>query len=68
MTYYGYEGYLENARKVTKATDFVVEEIAKMKELKMIGSPKLGNVAIRSASDKVNVLDIGTMMEQKGWF
>merc|ERR1711976_895698 len=34
----------------------------------MIGCPKLGNVAIRSASEKVNVLDIGTMMEQKGWF
>lgn len=46
----------------------MINEIKKMDEyLCMVGEPRLGNVTIKSNNEKVNLYDVGTLMEQKGW-
>merc|ERR1712166_1485344 len=51
------------------ATDEYVALLADLKEyIKVVGSPKLGNVTIVSNNRKIDMYKLGTLMDKKGWY
>lgn len=68
MVYHGYDEYAKIAKKVFNATDFQVQEVSKIPELRIIGNPRLGNVTQTSKDPKWNIHVLGTYLNEKGWF
>lgn len=67
MCYFGYAGYKERAEAVFRAQEKFVAAIKQIPELKLIGEPKLGTVAIASNTKKINIYSIHDLMLKKGW-
>jgi len=67
MCYFGYAGYKERAEAVFRAQEKFVAAIKQIPELRLIGEPKLGTVAIASNTKKINIYSIHDLMLKKGW-
>lgn len=63
----GYNGYSEFIKKVFHGNAQLVEEIAKIPELRVIGKPVLGNVTIASNSKDIEMYEVGRLMDEKKW-
>ncbi len=67
MCYFGYAGYRERAEAVFRAQEKFVAAIKQVPELKLVGEPKLGTVAISSNTKKMNIYSVHDLMLKKGW-
>ncbi|GLB37008.1 putative PLP-dependent transferase [Lyophyllum shimeji] len=68
MQYMGDEGYLESCRSIVKCARTIANAIAtSIPELYVLGSPPASVVAFGSKHPKVNVLEVGDAMAQRGW-
>lgn len=68
MMYHGYDEYARIAKIIFDATDYLVEEVKKIPELRIIGNPRLGNVTITSKDPKFDIFLIGEFLNEKGWY
>jgi glutamate/tyrosine decarboxylase-like PLP-dependent enzyme len=62
----GDDGYLELARQTLEATRRLVEGVAKVDGLRVLGEPEMALVAI--ASDEVDVFVLCDEMNARGWY
>lgn len=67
MVYNGYNGYKENAKKIFETTRKFREKIESIKELKVIGDPKICVVAFASNNKNLNIYALHEILLQKGW-
>ncbi|RDB16698.1 Sphingosine-1-phosphate lyase [Hypsizygus marmoreus] len=68
MQYMGEEGYLESCRTIVTCARTIAKAIASsIPELYVLGSPPASVVAFASKHPKVNVLEVGDAMAQRGW-
>ncbi|KAG6817495.1 hypothetical protein H0H87_008120 [Tephrocybe sp. NHM501043] len=68
MQYMGDEGYLESCRSIVKSARMIANTIVEsIPELYILGSPPASVVAFASKHPKVNVLEVGDAMAQRGW-
>jgi glutamate/tyrosine decarboxylase-like PLP-dependent enzyme len=64
LTSIGEKGYLEAAKKILDAADYVKEEITKIPELKLLGDPLY---VIAFASDSLDIYKVMERMTHKGY-
>ncbi|KAJ7282901.1 pyridoxal phosphate-dependent transferase [Mycena rebaudengoi] len=68
MQYMGSNGYLESCRSiVTCARNIATEIETSIPELYILGSPPASVVAFGSKHPKVNMMEVGDKMSQRGW-
>ncbi|KNZ80220.1 Sphingosine-1-phosphate lyase [Termitomyces sp. J132] len=68
MHYIGDEGYLESCRSIVSTTRTIANAISEsIPELYVLGSPPASVVAFASKHPKVNILEVGDAMAQRGW-
>lgn len=67
MCYFGFTGYKERADAIFKAQAKFVSVIKQIPEIKLIGEPQLGTVAITSNRKNLNIFSIHDLMLKKGW-
>ncbi|KAJ7680658.1 pyridoxal phosphate-dependent transferase [Mycena polygramma] len=68
MQYMGSNGYLESCRSIVTCARTIADTIvASIPELYILGSPPASVVAFGSKHPKVNVLEVGDKMAQRGW-
>ncbi|KAF7357677.1 Sphinganine-1-phosphate aldolase [Mycena venus] len=68
MQYMGSNGYLESCRSIVTCARTIADTIvASIPELYILGSPPASVVAFASKHPKVNVLEVGDKMSQRGW-
>lgn len=61
-------GYLESCRAIVTCARTIADTIvASIPELYILGSPPASVVAFGSKHPKVNVLEVGDKMSQRGW-
>lgn len=61
-------GYLESCRSIVTCARNIADSIASsIPELYVLGSPPASVVAFASKHPKVNVLEVGDAMAQRGW-
>jgi sphinganine-1-phosphate aldolase len=65
MRYLGREGYLRLAERVMEATTRMVQGIAAIDGLKVLGEPVMSVFAF--GSDQVNIYEVGDEMALRGW-
>ena len=65
MNYLGEEGYLRLADETMKVTKELMERINAIQGLRVMGKPDMSVFAF--TSDKVNVYELGDLMEARGW-
>ena len=63
----GTKGYTENAKLVVEGTKNFLEKFASIGDLKIIGNPKVGLVAFKSATESLNIFHLGCFLEKNGW-
>lgn len=63
----GEEGFLNNTRNIIETTRSIGRAVANIPELEVIGNVEAMIVCFRSASDQVNIYNIGEFMSKKGW-
>lgn len=64
----GEEGFLENARNIIETTRAIGRAVGKIPELEVIGGVEAMIVCFRSASNDVNIYNVGDNLTKKGWF
>ncbi|XP_068203423.1 sphingosine-1-phosphate lyase 1-like [Palaemon carinicauda] len=62
---HGFSGYTEAARNIVRTARTIKSLISDIPELQLMGDPQAGIVAF--TSDKVNILKVGDLMNQRGW-
>ncbi|KAJ6625827.1 PLP-dependent transferase [Mycena sp. CBHHK59/15] len=68
MQYMGSNGYLESCRTIVTCARSIADTIeTSIPELYILGSPPASVVAFGSKHPKVNVLEVGDKMSQRGW-
>ncbi len=67
MQVLGEGGYLKNAAKTMEATKTLLNGIAQIPELEILGKPPMSVFAFRSKSKQVNIYAVGDLLEKKGW-
>ncbi|KAJ7899067.1 pyridoxal phosphate-dependent transferase [Mycena leptocephala] len=68
MQYMGSNGYLESCRSIVTCARTIADTIvSSIPELYILGSPPASVVAFGSKHPKVNVLEVGDKMSQRGW-
>jgi len=67
LCYYGYEGFKVKAEEIFKAQERFMGKLREMKEVKIIGEPKLGTVAIVSNKEGLNIYSVHDLLIKKGW-
>ncbi|KAJ7772728.1 pyridoxal phosphate-dependent transferase [Mycena maculata] len=68
MQYMGSNGYLESCRQIVTCARTIADRIvSSIPELYILGSPPASVVAFGSKHPKVNVLEVGDKMSQRGW-
>ncbi|KAI3387158.1 hypothetical protein SNEBB_010916, partial [Seison nebaliae] len=65
LLHFGVSGYAECVRQIIEIADFWREEIAKMKDIELMGESELSVIAIQSKA--LNVHKIGEEMNHFGW-
>ncbi len=65
MQHLGRDGYLALAKKMSVATRELLEGIEAIDDLRVLGTPVMGLIAI--ASDTVDVFALSDALERKGW-
>ena len=68
MMYLGRDEYARIAKKIFDATDYLVDEVSKIPELRIIGNPRIGNVTITSNDPKLDIHILGGFLNDNGWF
>ena len=63
----GYDGYLENAKKIMETVQDLIRGINSIKGLEVIGTPEASLFAYQSTQKKLNIYAVGDQMEKKGW-
>ncbi len=63
----GEEGYLEQTKKILETRDYLLKEVAKMPELKVLVHPDSSLLAFGSVDSKVGIYAVVDQMEAKGW-
>jgi glutamate/tyrosine decarboxylase-like PLP-dependent enzyme len=66
LHHFGEEGYLEIARQVRDGTQRIVDGIAAIPELRVMGRPEMNLLAF--TSDSVDVFHIADEMKARGWY
>ncbi|KAJ7451720.1 pyridoxal phosphate-dependent transferase [Mycena galericulata] len=68
MQFMGSNGYLESCRQIVTCARTIADTIvSSIPELYILGSPPASVVAFGSKHPKVNVLEVGDKMAQRGW-
>ncbi|KAJ7077267.1 pyridoxal phosphate-dependent transferase [Mycena belliarum] len=68
MQFMGSNGYLESCRSIVTCARTIADTITtSVPELYILGSPPASVVAFGSKHPKVNVLEVGDKMAQRGW-
>ncbi|KAJ7217718.1 pyridoxal phosphate-dependent transferase [Mycena pura] len=68
MQYMGSNGYLESCRSIVTCARTIADTIdSSIPELYILGSPPGPVIAFGSKHPKVNVLEVGDKMSQRGW-
>jgi len=67
MCYFGYTGFKERADAIFKTQQKFMDEIKTIPEIRLIGEPKLGTVAITSNVPGLNIYSVHDLMLKKGW-
>ncbi|KAG6811604.1 hypothetical protein H0H92_006667 [Tricholoma furcatifolium] len=68
MQYMGDEGYLESCRSIVTSARTIAKAITEsISELYVLGSPPASVVAFASKHPKVNVMEVGDAMAERGW-
>ena len=67
MCYFGFTGYKERADAVFKAQNKFASAIKEMPEVKLVGEPQLGTVAVTSNKKELNIYSVHDLMIKKGW-
>ncbi|KAJ7130839.1 pyridoxal phosphate-dependent transferase [Mycena crocata] len=68
MQFMGSNGYLESCRSIVTCARTIADTIvSSIPELYILGSPPASVVAFGSKHPKVNVLEVGDKMSQRGW-
>ncbi|KAF8658238.1 hypothetical protein AX16_002015 [Volvariella volvacea WC 439] len=68
MHYLGSDGYLESCKDIVRSARAIAKGIkSSIPELYILGSPPASVVAFASKHPKVNVLEVGDIMAQRGW-
>lgn len=63
----GEEGYLEQTQKILDTRDYLLKEVSKMPELKVLVHPDSSLLAFGSVDSKVGIYAVVDQMEAKGW-
>ena len=66
LHYLGDNGYLEIAKKIQHATKTIINEIKKMEEFEILGSPEMNLISF--TSNKIDVFDVIDRMRKLGWY
>ncbi|KAJ6498960.1 pyridoxal phosphate-dependent transferase [Mycena sanguinolenta] len=68
MQYMGSDGYLDSCRAIVTCARTIADTIvASIPELYILGSPPASVVAFGSKHPRVNVLEVGDKMAERGW-
>lgn len=67
MVYNGLNRYKENAKRVFEATRKFREKLEAIKDIKIIGNPKVCVVAFKSNNKNINIYAVHEILLQKGW-
>ncbi|KAG6919363.1 hypothetical protein DXG01_006912 [Tephrocybe rancida] len=68
MQYMGDEGYLESCRSIVTSARTIANTIVEsIPELYILGSPPASVVAFASKHPRVNIMEVGDAMAQRGW-
>ncbi|KAF7315761.1 Sphinganine-1-phosphate aldolase [Mycena indigotica] len=68
MQYMGSDGYLESCRSIVTCARTIADRIvSSIPELYILGSPPASLIAFGSKHPKVDVLEVGDKMSQRGW-
>ncbi|KIY61722.1 PLP-dependent transferase [Cylindrobasidium torrendii FP15055 ss-10] len=68
MQYMGSEGYLQSCREIVTCARRIADTIREtIPELYVMGDPPASVVAFASKHPKVNILEVGDKMSQRGW-
>ncbi len=66
MRFLGQDGYLALARKMLDATKTLIEGVAAIEGLRILGTPQMGLIAM--SSDVLDVFQLCDELGEKGWF
>jgi len=65
MVSMGEEGYMAYAKEIMDTAEFIMEEIARIPELSILGNPCMTILAFGSTSSNVNIFAVCDVMEEK---
>ena len=63
--YHGLEGYIKNTRTILQNSNYLHDELAKLKGISICGSPSLSVIAL--FSDQIDILQVSDDLAIKGW-
>ena len=67
MMYFGYEGYVAQAKAVAEAAAKLVAGIKEIPELRVIGDPKLNMVSFASNHRRIDIYSVYDKLAKKKW-
>ncbi|CAB1062618.1 Pyridoxal-dependent decarboxylase [Olavius sp. associated proteobacterium Delta 1] len=68
LKYIGDDGYMKIVADVMQATQNLIEGIAHIDGLKVLGQPSMCMFALASTNEKINVYRLADKMKVKGWY
>lgn len=68
FTHYGLEGYKNAVQDCENATKTLLEGVAAIPELEVLGEPDMSLVAFKSTDEALSIFELAEHINQKGWY